>query len=140
MLAMTCDYRVVRDPSKRNIWLCMNEVLYMNLTPASALSDFSRYCVSTFSCKIKWQVHFASVWPLSFAAVLRAKWGDHRLHRKIALEGHRFTPAEALDAGIVDYVVAGGTREVLAKAEEVEIETKGGEYQRSFGCASSRWL
>src|ERR1700731_4894572 len=93
MLAMTCDYRVVRDPSKRNIWLCMNEVLYMNLTPASALSDFSRYCVSTFSCKIKWQVHFASVWPLSFAAVLRAKWGDHRLHRKIALEGHRFTPA-----------------------------------------------
>jgi len=89
LLALTCDYRVMTDGSKRNAWMCMNEV------------------------------HFGAVWPLSFAALLRAKFGDHRLQRKMALEGHRFTPAEALEAGIVDHVAAGGTKGVLAKAEEV---------------------
>jgi len=95
MLSLACDYRVMTDGSKRNAWLCMNEV------------------------------HFGAVWPLSFAAIMRAKVGDHRLHRKIALEGHRFTPAEALTDGLVDHLVKGGTAEVLAKAEEVADEFSG---------------
>jgi enoyl-CoA hydratase/carnithine racemase len=35
------------------------------------------------------------------------------------LEGHRFTPPEALAAGILDHIVTGNTAAVLAKAEEV---------------------
>ena len=56
---------------------------------------------------------------MSFTAVLRAKFGDHRLYRKIALEGHRYTAEEALQDGILDYVVKGKTVDILAKAEEV---------------------
>ena len=89
MLSLACDYRVMTDGSKRNAWLCMNEV------------------------------HFGARWPLSFTAVLRAKFGDHRLHRKVALEGHRFVPSEALKDGILDAVVAGNTADVLAAAEKI---------------------
>ncbi|RDB26425.1 Enoyl-CoA delta isomerase 3 [Hypsizygus marmoreus] len=89
MLALACDYRVMTDGSKRNAWLCMNEVL------------------------------FGAVWPLSFAAILRAKVGDQRLQRKIALEGHKFTAKEAYEDGLLDHLVAGKTVDVLAKAEEV---------------------
>lgn len=64
-------------------------------------------------------MHFGAAWPLSFAAILRAKISDGRLHRKIALEGHRFTPPEALEAGILDYTVSGNSAAVLAKAVEV---------------------
>ncbi|KAG6832820.1 hypothetical protein H0H92_009439 [Tricholoma furcatifolium] len=53
------------------------------------------------------------------AALLRAKVGDHRLQRKIALEGHRFTPKEAYDDGLVDHLITGKTADVLAKAEEI---------------------
>jgi len=89
MLALVCDYRIMTDGSKRNTWLCMNEV------------------------------HFGAPWPLSFAAVMRAKVTDARVHRKIALEGHRFTPSEALEAGILDHIVNGNTEVILAKAEEL---------------------
>ncbi|EAU85527.1 hypothetical protein CC1G_06428 [Coprinopsis cinerea okayama7 len=89
MLSFACDYRVMTDGSKRNAWLCMNEV------------------------------HFGARWPYSFASLLRAKFGDHRLVRKIALEGHRFTPPEALADGLLDHIVNGKTADVLAKAEEV---------------------
>jgi len=89
LLAMTCDYRVMTDGSSRNAWLCMNEV------------------------------HFGAPLPHSFVAIFRAKISDHRLQRKILLEGHRFTPPEALQDGVLDYVVKGKTAEVLAKAEEV---------------------
>jgi len=89
MIAIACDYRVMTDGSKRNAWLCMNEV------------------------------HFGAVWPLSFAALFRAKISDHRLIRKIALEGHRFSPTEALEAGFVDHLVDGDTSAVMAKAEQV---------------------
>lgn len=65
------------------------------------------------------QVHFGAPWPLSFTALLRAKFGDHRLYRKIALEGHRYTAEEALQDGILDYIVKGKTGDILAKAEEV---------------------
>ncbi|KIM84302.1 hypothetical protein PILCRDRAFT_818642 [Piloderma croceum F 1598] len=89
MLALACDYRVMTDGSKRNAWITMNEI------------------------------HFGAPWPLSFAALLRAKVSDPTLHRKIALEGHRFTPREALEAGFVDHIVQGDTAVVLAKAEEI---------------------
>jgi enoyl-CoA hydratase/carnithine racemase len=56
---------------------------------------------------------------LSFAAILRAKVGDHRLQRKIALEGHRFTAKEAHEDGLLDHLVAGNTADVLSKAEQV---------------------
>ena len=65
------------------------------------------------------QVHFGATWPLSFAAIFRAKLGDHALHRKIALEGHRFTPKEALAVGLVDHLVTGNTADILAKAEQL---------------------
>jgi len=89
MLSLACDYRVMTDGSKRNAWITMNEI------------------------------HFGATWPLSFAALLRAKVSDPRLHRRIALEGHRFWPREALEAGFVDHLVQGNTAAVLAKAEEV---------------------
>jgi enoyl-CoA hydratase/carnithine racemase len=41
------------------------------------------------------------------------------LHRKIALEGHRFSPTEALQDGLLDYLVKGKTVDILAKAEEI---------------------
>ena len=51
---------------------------------------------------------------------LRAKVGDANLHRKIALEGHRFTPKAALAAGLVDHIVPGNSAEaVLHKAREL---------------------
>ena len=56
------------------------------------------------------------MWPLSMATIVRAKVGDGRLQRKIALEGSRFTPQEALDAGLVDHIVAGNTESVVASA------------------------
>ena len=50
---------------------------------------------------------------------MKAKIGDHRLYRKIALEGHRYTSPEALQDGILDYIVKGKTVDILAKAEEI---------------------
>lgn len=35
------------------------------------------------------------------------------------MEGHRFTPKEALEAGLVDHIVNGRTAEIIAKAEEL---------------------
>jgi len=89
MLSLACDYRVMTDGSKRNAWITMNEV------------------------------HFGASWPMSFAFLLCAKISDPRLRRKIALEGYRFTPTEALEAGFLDHLVKGNTAAVLAKAEEV---------------------
>ncbi|KAA1467316.1 ClpP/crotonase [Dentipellis sp. KUC8613] len=88
ILSLACDYRVFTSDAspKRNAWLCMNEV------------------------------HFGAPWPLAFAALLRAKVRDARVQRRVALEGHRFTPAQALEAGLVDEVVEGGTEAVLGRA------------------------
>ncbi|PPQ88955.1 hypothetical protein CVT25_005054 [Psilocybe cyanescens] len=98
VLALACDYRVMTDGSARNAWLCMNEI------------------------------HFGAPYPLSIGALLTSKFPSHTLLRKIALEGHRFTPPEALDAGIIDYVVRGKTADVVGKAEEVA-ERVGGNAQ-----------
>ncbi|KAI0925905.1 hypothetical protein AcV5_008512 [Taiwanofungus camphoratus] len=103
MLSLCCDYRVMTDGSSRNTWLCMNEI------------------------------HFGAGWPLSFAAILRAKVPDPRVQRKVALEGHRFTPREALEAGIVDHIVKGDTEAVVAKAQEVAESVSGLSKQGSWG-------
>ena len=89
IVALACDYRVMTDGAKRNAWMCMNEV------------------------------DFGAPWPVSFAAVTRAKVSAVR---KFALEGHRFTPPEARDAGLVDEIVLGGTQGVLKRAREIAEE------------------
>ncbi|TRM64837.1 ClpP/crotonase-like domain-containing protein [Schizophyllum amplum] len=96
MLSLACDYRVMTDGSKRNAWLCMNEV------------------------------HFGAPWPHSFPGIMRAKVGDSRVQRRIALEGHRFSPQEALQAGILDELASGGTTaDVLAHAEKLAERVSG---------------
>ncbi|KAF9648801.1 ClpP/crotonase [Thelephora ganbajun] len=101
ILALCCDYRVMTDGGKRNAWICMNEI------------------------------HLGSSWPLSFVSTLRVKVGDANLHRKIALEGHKFTPQEALVAGLVDRIVPGDSAEAVFHearelAESVDSLAKGG--------------
>lgn len=88
MLALCCDYRVMTDGSRRRAWLCMNEVSFTSIFSMDRSPFF--------------QVHFGAPWPLSFTAILNAKVSDPSLRRRIALEGHRFTPNEAHVAGIVD--------------------------------------
>ena len=113
MLALCCDYRVMTDGEKRNAWMCMNEVR----APQTLLIR-GPYRYPKRSNRV--QIHFGSPWPVSFAATLRVKVGDANLHRKIALEGHRFTPKEALAAGLVDHIVPGDSAEaVLHKAREL---------------------
>ncbi|KAI0784181.1 ClpP/crotonase [Abortiporus biennis] len=89
ILALACDYRVMTDGNKKAAWICMNEV------------------------------HFGAPLPLSFTAMINAKIPDPRTRRKVALQGHRFSPVEALQTGIVDFTVAGGTQGVLSKAKEL---------------------
>ncbi|KAI6099697.1 ClpP/crotonase-like domain-containing protein [Pisolithus sp. B1] len=80
ILALSCDYRIMTDGSRRHAWMCMNEI------------------------------HFGAPWPLSFAAILNTKVSDPSVRRRIALEGHRFAPLEALTAGLVDRLAScGGT-------------------------------
>lgn len=50
-------------------------------------------------------------------AVLRARASSPQVLRKIVLEGHRFTPKEALAAGLVDHVAGENTAGVLAAAQ-----------------------
>ncbi|KAI9434208.1 ClpP/crotonase-like domain-containing protein [Lactarius indigo] len=91
MLSLALDYRVMTDGVKRNAWMCMNEV------------------------------DFGAAWPVSFAALARAKISATTTH-KFVVEGHRFSPPEARDAGLVDEIVAGGTSGVLKRAHEIAQE------------------
>lgn len=99
MLALSCDYRIMTDGSRRRAWMCMNEI------------------------------HFGAPWPLSFAAILNTKVSDPSVRRRIALEGHRFTPSEALAAGLVDRLATCegtgaelGTENVLQEAMKLAKE------------------
>ncbi len=65
------------------------------------------------------EVDFGAAWPVSFAALVRAKVSAIR---SFALEGHRFTPPEARDAGLVDEIISGGTQGVLTRAREIAEE------------------
>jgi len=89
ILSLCCDYRIMTDGSNRNAWMCMNEV------------------------------HFGAPWMAPFAYLLKDKVTDHITRRKVALEGARFTPPEALQAGLVDYIVNGKTDDILAKATQL---------------------
>ena len=62
---------------------------------------------------------FGAAWPASLASIIRDKAANAQMIRKIGLEGHRFTPNEALQAGLVDYLSPENTEEVLKKAQEV---------------------
>ena len=67
------------------------------------------------------EVDFGACWPVSLAALVRAKVPLTAI-RRFSVEGHRFTPPEARDAGLVDEIVAGGTRGVLNRAQEIAQE------------------
>ncbi|KAH9945289.1 ClpP/crotonase [Epithele typhae] len=82
-MAMACDYRVMFDGSKRNSWLSMNEI------------------------------HFGAQIPTGLMAVLQEKAPSPNVYRKIVLEGHRFTPKEALGLGLVDKTSAAADTETL---------------------------
>ena len=124
MLALCCDYRVMTDGGKRNAWMCMNEVRGPPTLPPSGPYRYPKRSSGA-------QIHLGSSWPLSFVTTLRVKVADANLHRKIALEGHRFTPKEALEVGLVDQIVPGDSAEaVLHKArglaESLDSLAKGG--------------
>jgi len=102
VLAMTCDYRVIMSDAQRRVWMSMNEV------------------------------HFGAPWPLAFAKLFRAKVGDARVHRAVALEGQRITPKHAKDVGLVDEIVGTKTEEVLNKAMDLA-------RQASQGARSGVW-
>ena len=121
MLALCCDYRVMTDGSKRNVWMCMNEV---RTQTAWELRDATNICD---------QVHFGANWPYPFSYIARAKITDAQVLRRVALEGHRFTPQEALKAGLVDHLVQGDTEDVLRKAQEVAVVASGQAQAGAYG-------
>ena len=53
--------------------------------------------------------------------------------RRIVLEGHRFTPADLLNAGIVDEIVDGGSEAVLARAIEIAEQWSGNARMGAWG-------
>ncbi|THG95234.1 hypothetical protein EW026_g6383 [Hermanssonia centrifuga] len=117
MLSLSCDYRVMTDGSTRNAWMCMNEVsLRVGFTSSGQNINFTIYL----------KVHFGASWPLPFGLIARAKVTDATILRKIALEGHRFTPKEAVQWGLIDHIASGDTEGVLSKAQEVA-EAVGGQ-------------
>lgn len=59
----------------------------------------------------------------SFAAVLNYKLPKHKVLRKTAIEGHRWTPQELRDVGVIDQLADGGTQAVLEAARGLA-ETK----------------
>jgi len=65
------------------------------------------------------EVHFGAPFPHSFAAILQEKARTPSLIRSIALEGHKFTPKELFDAGLVDELAEGGTKGVVHQATEL---------------------
>lgn len=68
------------------------------------------------------EIHFGAPWPTSLAAVARTKLGPSTL-RALAFEGHRFSPDEALAAGIVDVIASGSSSEaVLDAAKKLAIK------------------
>jgi enoyl-CoA hydratase/carnithine racemase len=121
MFSLACDYRVMTDGSTRNAWMCMNES-EPSRTPLPPPSGRTLTNILP--------VDFGANWPASFVSIARAKVSRDTTLRKIALEGHRFTPREALDADLLDDIVAGGTEAVLeraiALAKEKAIKAKSG--------------
>jgi enoyl-CoA hydratase/carnithine racemase len=65
------------------------------------------------------QIFFGAPFAESMAAVLNQKLPNHRVLRKTALEGHRWTPQELRDIGVIDQLAEGGTQGVLGAAHEL---------------------
>jgi len=86
MFALACDFRVMTDGKERRAWCCMNEV------------------------------HFGAPWPFAMAALANAKVSDARTRRLLALEGHRFSPQEALAHGLIDVVADDSSAEAVYSA------------------------
>ena len=60
---------------------------------------------------------------MSLASVVRTKVPESRTVRRIALEGHRFTPQEAFEAGFVDRIADGSASEdVLSAARDLAVQ------------------
>lgn len=91
------------------------------------------------------QVHFGAPWPLSFTAILNTKVDSPAVRRRVALEGHRFTPLEALEAGMIDRLanltgtnVGKGTEKVLEEAIKLANDVKGLASQNVWGAIKVR--
>ena len=84
------------------------------------------------------QIHFGAAIPNGMMSVLRAKVPSPQTMRKVVLEGHRFTPKEALAAGLVDHIVEGNTETIVnaaqALAGKVETLTKMGAWGTNKVC------
>lgn len=65
------------------------------------------------------EVHLGGPFPRSFVAIFQEKVKSPELVRKIALEGHRFTPQELLELRMVDQIVGGGSKGVLEGAVQL---------------------
>lgn len=79
----------------------MNEVRFADISEFQFLSHVGS------------KVFFGAPFVQSFAAVLNHKLPDHHALRKTALEGHRWTPQELRDIGVIDQLAEGSTQGVL---------------------------
>ena len=64
------------------------------------------------------EIHFGAPLPPPFAVLLRVKSTTPRVAHQFALEGHRFTPKELLENGMVN-ALGSSTKEVLEIAREL---------------------
>ena len=65
------------------------------------------------------EVDFGAALPSSFVGLIKDKIGNPLVFRKMALEGHRFTPPEALDAGLIDAIGGHNSEAVLNHSLEL---------------------
>lgn len=116
------------DGKERRAWCCMNEVgLYLAHEPSAPLPPTRpRQLIqgeTPNSPVLRAQIHFGAPWPQSIAATARAKVSDARTLRLLALEGHRFSPGEALQHGLIDVVADGSSADaVLAAARALAVQ------------------
>lgn len=64
------------------------------------------------------KLHFGAPLPQSVCAILNHRLHNHQTVRKTTLEGHRWTPRELLDIGVVDEL-ADETEGVLEAAHRI---------------------
>jgi enoyl-CoA hydratase/carnithine racemase len=69
-----------------------------------------------YSLTIIIQVFFGAALPPTAFAIMNYKLLSPQAVRKTALEGHRWTPSELLEAGVADELVEGGKGIVLKAA------------------------
>lgn len=62
------------------------------------------------------EIHFGAPFTQALTAILNYKLPTPQVIRKTVLEGHRWTPTELLEIGVVDQAVSGSTNGVLDAA------------------------